>query len=118
MKLSAWLDVERGRGVQLATSIGVSPVLISQWSGGPRPRVPPIERCVPIERATGGQVTRADLRPDDYLDIWPELGTQPAEVAAPPAAWAGPDRRQTTNPPHPDLERRESEAAKLAGQGV
>ena len=29
--------------------------------------------CVLIERATGGQVTRKDLRPNDWQDIWPEL---------------------------------------------
>jgi DNA-binding transcriptional regulator YdaS (Cro superfamily) len=33
----------------------------------------PIERCVPIERATAGAVTRKDLRPDDWAAIWPEL---------------------------------------------
>jgi DNA-binding transcriptional regulator YdaS (Cro superfamily) len=31
------------------------------------------ERCVAIERATGRQVMRQDLRPDDWADIWPEL---------------------------------------------
>lgn len=71
MKLNDWLNSERGRGVSLAENIGVSPVLVSQWSTGPR--VPPIERCVPIERATDGAVTRQDLRPDDWQDIWPEL---------------------------------------------
>lgn len=29
--------------------------------------------CVAIERETRGQVTRRDLRPDDWQDIWPEL---------------------------------------------
>lgn len=29
--------------------------------------------CVSIERETHGQVTRKDLRPDDWQDIWPEL---------------------------------------------
>ena len=33
----------------------------------------PAETCVAIERATGGQVTRKDLRPNDWQDIWPEL---------------------------------------------
>jgi hypothetical protein len=28
---------------------------------------------VPIERATDGEVTRRDLRPADWGDIWPEL---------------------------------------------
>lgn len=55
----------------LAKDIGVTPVLISQWRNGIRPV--PIERCVSIEQATAGQVTRKDLRPDDWHLIWPEL---------------------------------------------
>ena len=55
----------------LAGEISVSPVLISQWRSGTRPV--PIERCVAIERATNGQVTRRDLRPHDWASIWPEL---------------------------------------------
>lgn len=31
--------------------------------------------CVSIERETHGQVTRKDLRPDDWQDIWPELAS-------------------------------------------
>lgn len=34
--------------------------------------------CVAIERATNGQVTRKDLRPDDWRLIWPELVDQEA----------------------------------------
>lgn len=43
----------------------------------------PIERCAAIERATSGQVTRRDLRPDDWHLIWPELVTPefPAPVS-------------------------------------
>ena len=55
----------------LGREIGVSPVLISQWANGDRPV--PVERCVAIERATKGVVTRRDLRPSDWLQIWPEL---------------------------------------------
>ena len=45
------------------------------------------ELCVNIERATGGIITRRDLRPDDWYRIWPEIVTEdhPAptsEVAA------------------------------------
>ena len=29
--------------------------------------------CVAIERATSGEVTRQDLRPNDWHLIWPEL---------------------------------------------
>ena len=55
----------------LARSIDVAPALISQWRHGVRP-IPP-ERCVRIENATNGVVSRRDLRPDDWHLIWPEL---------------------------------------------
>jgi len=55
----------------LANLIGVSPAAVNQWISGHRPI--PIERCVSIERATNGAVTRRDLRPDDWRLIWPEL---------------------------------------------
>lgn len=37
--------------------------------------------CLAIERATGGQVTRQDLRPDDYWLIWPDLAAPQEEGA-------------------------------------
>ncbi|MFN4328325.1 MAG: transcriptional regulator [Limnobacter sp.] len=49
-------------------------MLISQWS---KTRPIPLDRCVPIERATDGQVMRWDLRPDDWWEIWPELVCHP-----------------------------------------
>ncbi len=61
----------RGSASLLGREIGVSPVLISQWANGDRPV--PVERCVAIERATKGVVTRRDLRPNDWHLIWPEL---------------------------------------------
>lgn len=76
MKLSEYLSAGSGRAQALAEAIKASPVLVSQWRNGVRPV--PIERCVSIERATGGAVTRCDLR-DDWLDHWPELaGTEQA----------------------------------------
>jgi DNA-binding transcriptional regulator YdaS (Cro superfamily) len=44
----------------LARKIGVTYQAIQKWRAG---RVP-AERCAEIERATGGEVTRHDLRPD------------------------------------------------------
>jgi len=29
--------------------------------------------CVSIEKESGSAITRRDLRPDDWADIWPEL---------------------------------------------
>lgn len=60
--------IVEGRQV-LADRIGVSVAAIGNW----KLRGVPIEQCWPIERATGGAVTRKDLRPDDWQEIWPEL---------------------------------------------
>lgn len=55
----------------LARILGVKPPTVSQWAKSERPI--PVERCFAIERATNGVVTRRDLRPDDWQEIWPEL---------------------------------------------
>ncbi len=60
-----------GSQALLAKAIGVTQPTLNQWISGDRPV--PIERCVLIEQATNGQVTRKDLRPDDWHRIWPEL---------------------------------------------
>jgi DNA-binding transcriptional regulator YdaS (Cro superfamily) len=60
-----------GSQAALARILRVTPAYIHQLVKGSRP-IPP-EKCVAIERATGGAVTRRDLRPDDWQDIWPEL---------------------------------------------
>ena len=60
---------------------------LAPWMTGGRP-LPPV-RCVAIERATGGAVTRQDLRPDDWADIWPELAPPPATQATPPLNGTG-----------------------------
>lgn len=50
---------------------GIVGVLLSQWRNNVR--AVPIEKCLLIEKATKGMVTRRDLRPDDWMEIWPEL---------------------------------------------
>lgn len=60
-----------GGGAKLARLVGVKAPTVSQWLKYTRP-VPPI-RCIAIESATGGIVSRRDLRPDDWHKIWPEL---------------------------------------------
>lgn len=56
--LQTYLKASRGRAVELAACLGVSPSAISQWQ-----RVP-AERVLDIERITG--VKRHELRPDIY----------------------------------------------------
>jgi DNA-binding transcriptional regulator YdaS (Cro superfamily) len=69
MNLQAFLDSEATKpdGMkrsQLARALEVHPSLISQWLSGHRPIA--AEQVLPIEKATGGRVSRHDLRPDIY----------------------------------------------------
>lgn len=73
MDLKSYLAEERGRTVRLAKAIGVASAMVSQMALRVRP-VSPVA-AVDIERATGGQVTRRELRPTDWHRIWPELVT-------------------------------------------
>ncbi|RYH41904.1 MAG: hypothetical protein EON54_17940 [Alcaligenaceae bacterium] len=73
MLISEYLTAERGRAASLARGLGVKPVVISRWCSGIKPV--PIERCIAIERLTGGLVSRRDLRPNDWQDVWPDLST-------------------------------------------
>jgi DNA-binding transcriptional regulator YdaS (Cro superfamily) len=62
----------------LASRIGVAPALISQWKHGVRQV--PAERCPDIERATAGQVTCEELRPD-LAEQWAYLRNTNKEAA-------------------------------------
>ena len=53
----------------LARAAGVGLTALGNW---PRRGVP-IDKCLLVERATGGAITRRHLRPTDWGDIWPEL---------------------------------------------
>jgi DNA-binding transcriptional regulator YdaS (Cro superfamily) len=68
----------------VARMCNVSSPSVTNW----RKRGIPIERCVPIERATSGAVMRWDLRPTDWWEIWPELTARPdaPPISAPAAA--------------------------------
>lgn len=55
----------------LAARMHVPSALLSQWRTGVRPI--PVGRCVAIERLTAGKVTRQEMRPEDWDQIWPEL---------------------------------------------
>jgi len=84
MELNLYLKRNHGNASKLAATLGLSPVLVSQWAVGGRPV--PVTRCPAIERATNGLVTRRDLRPQDWHLIWPELAANEGCVDAPCAA--------------------------------
>ncbi len=77
---------KRGSGIALAKTLQVSQPTVSDWCTGKK-RVP-VERCAAIERATNGAVTRKDLRPDDWHEIWPELATPQPTTTEPAQAGA------------------------------
>ena len=78
MDLKTYLKTHKQ--VELARVLGVTQGAVHQWANGLTAVA--IERCVPIERATDGAVTRRDLRPNDWRDIWPELVEVYARVDA------------------------------------
>lgn len=114
-----------GSQAEMARILGVTPAMVNQLTKGHRPI--PIEHCYAIETATGGVVTRRELRPDDWQKIWPDLmhlapthgdTTKPEpddalSDAAQPVLIVSGDRRHESHLPDPDLERRESAAAEL-----
>lgn len=72
MKLSEYIDAEpRGAARRLAKAIEAHGPDVSRWISGERPI--PAHRAAAIEQATKGQVTRQEMRPNDWQRIWPEL---------------------------------------------
>lgn len=51
--------------------IGVSPSMVKQYIDGVRPVSE--KMAVRIEIKTNGLLNRKTLRPNDWMDIWPEL---------------------------------------------
>jgi DNA-binding transcriptional regulator YdaS (Cro superfamily) len=60
-----------GNVTKTAIAIGASVQAVCFWRDGKREINPAM--CVKIEQVTCGKVTRQDLRPDDWQQIWPEL---------------------------------------------
>lgn len=58
----------------LADLLGLRPPSVSEWRKRGRP---PAERCIAIEEATGGLVTRYALRPDVFGSGPPRPVTDP-----------------------------------------
>jgi len=75
MKLETYVaGLPRGGKALLARELGIARSGLSRLLSGDRAITP--FRAIAIERATKGEVTRKDLRPNDWFDLWPELATQ------------------------------------------
>lgn len=71
MRLDDYLATKRrGTARDLAAQLGISKSYLSQIATGKTPASP--ARCIAIEKATNSKVTRIDMRPDDWREIWPE----------------------------------------------
>lgn len=75
MNLKEWTQQSRGRQAALAAHLGVPPPNVCSWVYGHKS--PSIKTAVAIELFTDGQVTRQELFPNDWRQIWPELVKQP-----------------------------------------
>jgi DNA-binding transcriptional regulator YdaS (Cro superfamily) len=64
-------NISQPQRLEIAERIGIAEQYLYQVFT--RRKVPSPELSVSIEQATGGQVTREELRPDDWQSIWPEL---------------------------------------------
>lgn len=76
MNLKEWTKQERGRQAALASFLGVPAPNVCLWVSGQKS--PSIKTAVAIEQFTDGAVTRKDLFPTDWQNIWPELADQQA----------------------------------------
>ena len=72
MKLKKYLKkTARGTALVMAKNIGICRSHLSQIAN--EKYTASARVCIAIENATGGVVTRKDLRPLDWKLIWPEL---------------------------------------------
>lgn len=70
-KLRTFLSTSGLTQSQFAQKIGVSQAMVYQILKGIRPVSEKV--CVRIEGVSERAVTRQDLRPNDWHEIWPEL---------------------------------------------
>ena len=86
MKLLDYIRETPSGAATVANAAGIAPAFVYQIAHGRRRASPALARR--IEDETSGAVTRRDLRPTDWGDIWPELigEEHPWPARAPEAA--------------------------------
>ena len=65
-----------GNVTKTASALNVSIQAVCFWRDGKRNIS--AEKCSEIELVTNGEVTRKDLRPNDWHLVWPELSEKSA----------------------------------------
>lgn len=72
-----------------ARQLGVSRNLVYQWVNNIRPVA--ARHCPSIEAITAGKVSRTELRPNDWRDLWPDLAaSRTSRIGAAKKVSAGP----------------------------
>jgi DNA-binding transcriptional regulator YdaS (Cro superfamily) len=88
MKLREYLSLKRGRAAWLARSMSISTATIADWAADKK--YPSPKNCIVIEKLLDGNVTRRELRQNDWWEIWPEFaGLQAASISNPPPSHNG-----------------------------
>lgn len=71
MTLDEWCGAKWGRTKKLSRALNINNSFLHRMRRGQAPI--PAAMAVKIEIATGKQVTRKDMRPNDWFEIWPDL---------------------------------------------
>ena len=83
MELRTYLDgLPRGGMTAFAKSVGISTVYLSQLAAKQDGRVPSPRLSNRIEKTSGGAVTRQELRPSDFWEVWTDLADPSAQAVA------------------------------------
>jgi DNA-binding transcriptional regulator YdaS (Cro superfamily) len=96
MELSTWIRAKRGRFAQLARAVGVAQSWL--WQMAHRGAKVPKATALAIEQATGGEVSRRETRPRDWMRLWPDMASQATQH---PPQQAAATQQQAINPPTP-----------------
>ncbi|MGH8647613.1 MAG: transcriptional regulator [Gammaproteobacteria bacterium] len=97
MLFKTWIESERGRAGALALFLKVPPSFVSKMVSGEKPI--PISHMAAIEAFSNGQVTRQEMRPDDWQSIWPELAQAQAEPPPPAIEFIAPEAKDARGVP-------------------
>lgn len=82
MELRTYLDgLPHGGMTAFAKSVGISAVYLSQLAAKQDGRVPSPRLSNRIEKSSGGAVTRKELRPTDFWEVWTDLAPPTEQTA-------------------------------------